>query len=165
MRCLASPQSFANDIECSKKCASQPKDHLFAYPYIKADGDFSSMYAFFVNIKGEVGGMAASAIKASIPSQFILKASLQNKDNRLQLLGGIDFTGLALYYVLSGSVDIKKDAANKKGNKGNDGSRGVGHQTKLSKKTRYDGHLTLFKAFDDKNGEKDAYYDLEQFFD
>ena len=119
----------------------------------------------FVNIKGEAGGMAASAIKASIPSQLTLKASLQNKDNKLQLLGGIDFTGLALYYVLSGNVDIKKDAENKGSGDGVKGGRSTGHQTKLSKETKYDGHLPLFKAFDDKNGEKDAYYDLEQFFD
>jgi len=109
--------------------------------------------------------MAASAIKASIPSQLTLKASLQNKDNKLQLLGGIDFTGLALYYVLSGNVDIKKDAENKGSGDGVKGGRSTGHQTKLSKETKYDGHLPLFKAFDDKNGEKDAYYDLEQFFD
>ena len=119
----------------------------------------------FASIKGEAGGMAASAIRATIPSQLTLKASLKSEDNELKIGGGIDFTGLALYYVLKGSLDWKHDATSQGNGDGVKGGRRVGHQTTLSKETKFDKSLTLFKAWDDKNGEKDAYYDLERLFD
>ena len=119
----------------------------------------------FVSIKGEAGGMAASAIRASIPSQLTLKASLKSEDNELKLGGGVDFTGLALYYVLKGSLDWREDATSQGSGSGVFDPKSTGHQTTLSKETKFDGHLTLFEAWDDKNEENDAYYDLERLFD
>jgi len=119
----------------------------------------------FVTIKGEAGGMAASAIKATIASQVTLKASLKSKENNLLIGGGVDFTGLALYYVLNGSIKLKKDDTSKGSGSGVFDSDSTGFQSTLSKEKKWDGHLTLFEKWDDKNGEKDAYYDLEQFFD
>lgn len=114
----------------------------------------------FVTIKGEAGGMAASALKATIPSQLTLKGSLKQDQGRLKLGVGADFTGLALYYVLKGSLDYKKGATDKGKHKGGFVKK---QEMKVSKETKWE-KLVLIEAWDDKAGEKDAYIDVEQFF-
>jgi hypothetical protein len=119
----------------------------------------------FVSFSGSAGGEAASAIKATIPSQLTFKASVKNDEDHLKIGGGIDFTGLALYYVMKGSIELKKDAESKGNGDAVLGSRSAGAKTSLSKESKEAKSIVLFKAWDDKHGEKDAYRNLEHFFD
>ena len=128
---------------------------------------YAEAQVLFVTIKGEAGGIAASAIKASIPSQFTLKGSLKEEHGKLKIGVGADFTGLALYYVLKRSIDYKKDATDKDkgdggGLLGGAGSRSAPHKSEISKETK-GKKLVLIEAWDDKAGENDAYVDVEQF--
>ncbi len=116
----------------------------------------------FLSFKGEAGGSAASAIKPTIPSQLTFKASLKEEDNTLKIGGGIDFTGLALYYVLKGSLDYKKDEENKGNGDGILGSRSPGAKTTLSAEETGGKPIVLFEAW--QESERDRYWSLEEFF-
>ena len=97
--------------------------------------------------------MAASAFKATIPSRFTLKGSLKQDQGKLKLGVGADFTGLALYYVLKGSAEIKGDGDNK--GKGNGGFVKK-HKTEISKETKWE-KLVLIDAQGNIVGVMDAH--------
>lgn len=124
---------------------------------------YSEGKLLFVTIKGEAGVKAASQKNVTTPCQVIFTGELKYADNKILLSGGIDFTGLSLYYVLNGDISIQRKS---KSSSGGFGARGKGPTQKASiaiGKYKNSDKIPIFEEW--KPSDKNALIDLEQFLD
>jgi len=115
----------------------------------------------FVTIKGKAGVMAASEKNVTTPCQAIFTGELINEGNKILLGGGVDFTGLSLYYVMNGDIEIQRRSTS---NNNGSGTFGKGTTQKASTdigKYTNDKAIPILKEWEPTD--KSDFIDLEQF--